>query len=227
MKKIIIIISMLFVIVGCQKESHIPTQVELNAALADAIKTNDIEKLKNLKLNKGINEYYNSRTPLFYATELNNIEAVKYFIEQGADVNKDGVLCGPKVKWLECVLKNKPLHIAVRESYADITKILIENGADVNMENTLEQTPLFIAAQNGNKEIVEILKSAGVEYDIFSAIMMQELPTIKTLIKNGADLNKKKLVSLNKVGKMETPLSLAEQTGNAEIIELLKSAGAK
>ena len=95
------------------------------------LKVDNIEKIKNLNLELGINGYYDYKTPLIYAVEENNIKAIKYFIEQGADVNLKGTGCfiveaKPK-RWKHCF------------------------------------SPLQIAEKTGNAEIIELLKSAGAK----------------------------------------------------------------
>jgi|GEM_PF-3123959 FOG: Ankyrin repeat len=182
---------------------HFSTAAKIKAYL----KANDFEKLKKLNLKEGINAYYNHYTPLYYAVEANNVEAVKYFIEKGADINLPSAKCDtPGSFVLDC---------SYSFSNADYWRIVIAYD---------------------NKEIAKLLKSAGAEYDIFSAIMMQDLPAIKTLIKNGENINKEissRPLPINTEFYEHfyrygiTPLFYAEQVGNPEIIELLKSAGAK
>ena len=52
MKKIIILILVLFVIAGCQKKEQLPEAIALNPQLADAIVADDVVLAKNL-LNQG------------------------------------------------------------------------------------------------------------------------------------------------------------------------------
>ena len=52
MKKIIILILISFVLVGCQKKEQPPEEITLNTQLADAIVTDDVALAKNL-LNQG------------------------------------------------------------------------------------------------------------------------------------------------------------------------------
>ena len=55
------------------------------------------------------------------------------------------------------------LHDAADNGREEIVKLLIENGADVNIKNHRKETPLDVAAQMYRIEIVEILvKNGGV-----------------------------------------------------------------
>ena len=59
----------------------------------------------------------------------------------------------------ECFLFNS----AAAGNYTDIVRILIENGAQVNVRQQAGATPLHSAAQNGNLEMLIILLENGAE----------------------------------------------------------------
>ena len=50
-----------------------------------------------------------------------------------------------------------PLHSAVAKSHFNISKSLLENGADPNLQQTLGVTPLHSAAHQGNSAMVQLL----------------------------------------------------------------------
>ena len=50
-----------------------------------------------------------------------------------------------------------PMHIAVREGSIDTVKLLIDSGADLNAEALYGYTPLQVALDMGDLEIVELL----------------------------------------------------------------------
>ena len=76
---------------------------------------------------------------------------------------------------------------------------LIEAGANVNVINRLDVTPLMIASGYGHTEVVKLLLEAG------------------------ADVNAKASIA----GKDYTPLSVAKLGGHIRIVVLLKKHGAK
>jgi len=80
--------------------------------------------------------------PLLKATKNGNTEAVKQHLASGADVNaiKDGVT---------------PLMYASAKSQKEIVEFLIASGADVNPSRRVQGTPLMIAANFGQKEILK------------------------------------------------------------------------
>lgn len=67
----------------------------------------------------------------------------------------------------DCNLRNldgeTPLILAAREGRNDMTALLIENGADVNLTDNLQFSALHYATENGFTEIVEQLLMAGAE----------------------------------------------------------------
>lgn len=73
-----------------------------------------------------------------------------------------------------------PLHIATKYGYADLVKLLIENGANVNVEDDKRITPLLLAGTITNGD-VDNLKS-------YESI-------VEVLLKNGANVNKKNYVT--------------------------------
>ena len=91
------------------------------------------------------------RGTLHKACDKGNIEAVKQFLADGADVNvkdKDG---------------GTPLSYAAFHGQTEIVELLIAKGADVNAKNKYGVTPLHFAAGYGRKETVELLIAKGAD----------------------------------------------------------------
>ena len=113
-----------------------------------------------------IESLYNSSTEQFAgistlmsATANNDVDGVKFFSKAGALVinqrNKGGATS---------------LHIACREGNFEITKTLIDNGANVNIIDNEGWTPLMRASLNGNAEIVEILLKNGAKANLLNSL---------------------------------------------------------
>ncbi|MDF3078579.1 MAG: hypothetical protein K0S09_2468 [Sphingobacteriaceae bacterium] len=90
-------------------------------------------------------------TPLGLACYFEHEEIARYLLLKGADVNL------PSNNGFNVF----PLHSAVAANNTDITKILLEAGAEVNVAQASGTTPLHSAAQNGNIEILINLLEAG------------------------------------------------------------------
>lgn len=140
-------------------------------------------------------DYQDSKTgltPLLSLCQISNnnqnLEIIKYLIENKADLekyNKDGdnaLICCSKFGYTEIihelikggvninskqnnVSKNSSLHLAVDYNQNGIVKLLLENGADINILNELNQSPLYYAIKNGNMIMIKILLERGAEIE--------------------------------------------------------------
>jgi ankyrin repeat protein len=95
-------------------------------------------------------------TPLHYAAFFGHEPAARLLLERGADI--------------EAVSRNKefapearPLHSAVAAGQRRLARFLIESGADVNARQHLGFTALMGATQNGDEELVALLRAHGAK----------------------------------------------------------------
>jgi ankyrin repeat protein len=95
-------------------------------------------------------------TPLGLACYFGHFEVARYLVLKGADVNL------PSNNGFNVF----PLHSAAAGNYTDIARMLIENGAQVNIKQQAGATPLHSAAQNGNLELLILLLEHGAQTDI-------------------------------------------------------------
>lgn len=141
-----------------------------------------------------------------------------------------------------------PLIYASREGHADIVRLLIQAGADVNQEgpdnSEFEESPLMVAANYNYFQVVKLLIEAGAEPDKVDQYTYGKTPlqlaawnsnmpfgnlipwdretpiaVLKLLLDNGADVNKG-----DEFGT--TPLIAAAYMGDCEVAELLLDRGA-
>jgi len=92
-------------------------------------------------------------TPLGIATHFGQTDVVRILLAKGADPN----ICSQNGYHVY------PLHTALTGGYDEISKMLIEAGANVNVAQHLRITPLHIAAQQGNIDIIIILLENGAD----------------------------------------------------------------
>lgn len=59
-----------------------------------------------------------------------------------------------------------PLHVAARSGHLNICRLLVENGADVNVLSAENWTPLYYATNTGNTDIVEYFLARGADKTI-------------------------------------------------------------
>jgi ankyrin repeat protein len=107
----------------------------------------------------------------------------------------------------------------------NVVAFLLENGANINDRDTIDQTPLIIASQNGCTDIVRMLLDAGANIEhkndqgenaLISAAQEGNIDTVKLLLDAGADVNQS-----NSDG--ETAIDLAIRLKQKkELIKLLR-----
>jgi ankyrin repeat protein len=89
-------------------------------------------------------------TPFLNCVRTGNVDAVKLMMEARADVNL-------AEKWRG----QTPLMWAVAEKHPEVTKALVDHGADVNAKSKGGFTALQFAAQQGDLDSAKILVAAG------------------------------------------------------------------
>ncbi len=157
----------------------------------------------------------NGHTPLMLATITGKAPLVKFLISMGADVNRADAE------------GNTALHFA---SNVDITNSLIAANADINHANLEKlQTPLWIAASQGEAKIVEALmqrKASSMvnhldQTPLYIAAKSGHTECVEEILKK--DINSINYVNMND----RTALFAAAKRGHTNIVRLLMLAGAK
>ncbi|MBN1212652.1 MAG: ankyrin repeat domain-containing protein [candidate division Zixibacteria bacterium] len=153
-------------------------------------------------------------------------EMVRFLILNGAEVNP------PEYKDPDsnCFFRpTTPLHLAARHSDLEVSKILLENGARLNVRNQEGETPLYLAASQGHTDITEYLLEKGAfvgcpenkmnRTELHNAVMNGNSAIVDMLLKKGADVSR-----VDVFGK--TPLDYAFNAGFDKIGYKLLVAGA-
>lgn len=115
---------------------------------------------------------------------------------------------------------------AAANGHLDVVKLLIENGADVNLKGEAWYGPLHAAAAKGHIEVVKILLENGADVNIFhhnkplhNAAMNGHIEVAEILLAHGADINAK--------GTDEaSPLHTAVSNNQLAMVKWLLSKGA-
>ncbi|QHS56228.1 ankyrin repeat domain-containing protein [Mucilaginibacter sp. 14171R-50] len=95
-------------------------------------------------------------TALGLACYFGRFDVARYLVLKGADVNRPS----------DNGFNVYPLHSAAAGNFTSTARMLIENGADVNVRQSAGSTPLHAAAQNGNPELLILLLDKGARVDI-------------------------------------------------------------
>ena len=153
-----------------------------------------------------------------------------------AAIVKRLLLAGAAVRTIDVDNGVSPLYDAAKGGHAEVVALLLKAGADVNAARTPPgnqagqmqilssfarrthgQTPLYTAAANGHARIVAMLIEAGA--DLNAPCTHFEATALRISSHEGA----------SEVGTTyeTTPLQIAESNGHADVVELLRAAGAR
>jgi len=191
--------------------------------------TQDVEMIKVL-ISAGADINHRDKrtgyTPLMMSLNGSSIEVAKTLIEEGADF-RIKANDGATALILACGCSE------------DIARLLLEKGADINARTDrgmgvfTQCINVGIPREAVSYEFAEFLLSKGASVDetntggyyggytpLFWAVEKGDEKLVGFLIKHRANVNAKS-------DKQKTPLSIATEAGNENIIKLLKAAGAK
>lgn len=159
-------------------------------------------------------------TPLHWAAEIDNPEAVTALVNAGAKVDQSDYG------------ENTPLHVATHYSHSKSTAALIKAGAKLDQHNDRGLTPLHLAAERGHCDALTTLINAGTKLDqlsktngwtpLHSAASGGRPDAIITLIKAGAKVNqhtKSGLTPLQCLQINVSKLNLDQQEDRARYLE--------
>lgn len=175
------------------------------------------------------------------AIETGNIQKIKKLISKGYDVN---AASGGGQNMLTLAFRyghrkispfRDTLQISlmtpeqVEDKILEILKILIENGADINVLDEQDSAPLHRAAARNQTRIVRMLINKGADVNLkgrsgnyplnYAADHPSTSEIIEILIANGADVNVKG-------ARGNTPLHDSIYSGSSDVFETLIKSGA-
>jgi RNA polymerase sigma factor (sigma-70 family) len=189
---------------------------ELSQALVQAAAYLSLDVLMLLKGSGAHFEETDGPTALVSAIEGRRLEAVKFVLNEGVDINAkldEG--------WT-------PLLKAAERGSTDIFKWLIENGADIHARNESGSSVMMLVASRNKFECVKLLLEKGVDLtpdesttaflNASIAELDDKLATIKLLISKGADINAKDEYGRSAVRK-------AIQRGHSDLAMFLLDKG--
>lgn len=150
-----------------------------------------------------------------------NIEFVKLLIERVANVD---------AKYTESGVT--ALMYAAKYGRVEVAKLLIEKGANVNLQGDRGETPLIMGIDAGSIEMVSLLIEKGANLEIaentngttplIEAVLTSSLPILKLLVEKGANLDKQ-----DNDGNTALIAAAANDEEAPELIKFLLEKGAK
>ena len=162
-----------------------------------------------------------NRTPLMIASEYNHVNSVIFLTDHGANID------------LQDREGYSSLHYAAGNisDLCDVLDFLITNGADVNAFTNDKFTPLIIASNCNNLNVVNSLIKHGANIHLvdrygrtalhysITAVDHDSVTVLRSLIKNGADVNA--LTNDNC-----SPLMMSSLSGSVNVVTILVENGA-
>lgn len=156
-------------------------------------------------------------SPLAGAASHGQLDAVELLLEHGAILN---TTCNQSA--------SSPLHEACRKNDVDIVRQLLGCGADVNINNRYNTTPLMYAAKYGSPELLSLILEHRPDLQKTSflnttalhwSIWRGNAEMTHLLIKAGADVNSESTVG-------DTPLHWVALTEHNDVARILLKHGA-
>ncbi|MCB5191709.1 ankyrin repeat domain-containing protein [Methylobacillus arboreus] len=121
----------------------------------DAIGKGDLKVVKKYFNNPyAVNELFFAWTGLEIAANKGQLKVVKFFVENGADVN-----------YKHPITKMTALHLAAYQGNKEVVKYLIDHGADVNAKLRGNVSIIRALKDEGRTDMVEFLTAAGAKND--------------------------------------------------------------
>ena len=162
---------------------YFETSMALAAPIHDAAKKGDVAAITAaLDAGAGVNDsdQLGKAPALYYSVTAGHIEATRYLISRGADVNLASNWGVPILnaafkghsEILRLLLSNgadpnsafrteTALHLAAEKGCLECVKILVEAGADVNALNRYREPPIYYAVRKGNSAVADYLLKNG------------------------------------------------------------------
>ena len=154
------------------------TQAQLDARMISAAEGGDADEVceylrrgADVEAQKG----GNLRTALMVAAEEGHADVVELLLDNGAEVNRRGGNGGyggrPNPgRWRDYPDSNWPaLLYASSRGHADVVRIMLENGADVELGDDRKRRPLWEAAFYGHQDVMDLLLDNGADVDVADA----------------------------------------------------------
>ena len=196
--------------------------VSLGEELKEAIASKDVKEIESA-IAKGANVNSpdsNGNRPLMLAIKTGSFQIVRLLIAHGADVSIGTELIG------EIVHDNK-----------DMVKLLLENGANPNVQDKHGNTPLILAA-SGSAELARKLKEFKQRIDEMGTEDAQELQTYRGYVEEANRMKQDFLeiaqalvvlkVNIDATDNDGTSaLTLATEAEDMDMIRLLRKHGAE
>ena len=199
---------------------HVQCEMGDNSIMSASIGTGDCNTVRWL-IEQGVDVNHCDKegfTAVLNAAQQGNLDVLKLLKESGADIHVQNEMG-----------RNSIMSAAIGTGDCNTVRWLIEQGVDVNHCDKKGVTAVLNAAQQGNLDVLKLLKESGATIHVqnemgdnsimSAAIGTGDCNTVRWLIEQGVDVN-----HCDKKGF--TAVHNAAQQGNLDVLKLLKESGA-
>lgn len=156
--------------------------------------------------------YRHQKNALYVAIDNDNTKGVKVLLDYGFDPNADAMIGS----------RDRPIILASKKRNFDIVRLLIENGADVNVIDSKQLSPLRNAIFYKNIKMVRYLINNGADVNIQTifgkalrmALVLKDEAIAKLLIENGASI-----LDISNSG--QSAMHIAASNGQLDLLKYL------
>ncbi|OVE77271.1 hypothetical protein BVX99_03110 [bacterium F16] len=182
----------------------------------EAVKNGDYAKLQNIITSSG-KKYplpvEEGDSPLHLAAKTGNIESVRYLVEAGLFTNSSNFR------------KSTALHEASYCGYSDIVEILVKHGANLNVNDKYNETPLMLGIGRLPLSTIKLMVTKGAKAGknksiINNALHTQNYELLDFLIDHGFSTKKPYRFGMDS-------LTYAISLGDTKLVKYLFTKGAK
>jgi ankyrin repeat protein len=168
-----------------------------------------LQNQADVNASQGKNWGVSKETPLFIAVTNNNLEIAEILLAHGAGTSQ-----------AQLFHKRSLVYLAIEQGNAEMVRLLIEYGAEVNIEHNIlrNQSPLYKATSQGDLAMVKLLIDSGAK------IIPGRWSHFKEIMVGPWNLLHGDVVSL---GHPPSLLDAAKASGNDELLKYLKDHGAR
>jgi ankyrin repeat protein len=155
--------------IACQLGNKDIALLLLQAGANPALKNNNdqtpFDLVENEQLKSNLQDQYDLTQFLFDAVENDSLPEIEHILDR-LPKNQVSILVNSRTNPESAEQGETPLHIAVKTGNKEITKFLLDKGADVNVGDKYEATPLHFACRNGDGYIARMLVEFGGDLTI-------------------------------------------------------------
>ena len=163
----------------------------------------------------------NNESPLHYSASHGNLEISKLLLEKGSTaINNSSVS-----KYDGFVGNWTPLHLACLKSHPGIVQLLLDHGADIEVRDGVQRTPLILSVEGRDIRVVRVLVENGADINAqairgYTALLWAARSDFEEMVNYLIDIG-----ASIEPDKLHTAFDMAVSNGMDRLVELVIQQG--